>query len=467
MNSKQSDAFVFFGATGDLAHKKIFPALQAMIQRDGLDIPIIGVAKAGWNLDQLKARAKDSLQNYAKLDDAAFAKMCELLRYVDGDYSDAATFAALRKELGDAKAPLHYLAIPPSMFETVAKGLADSGCAKNARVVTEKPFGRNLASAKELNETLLRYFPNESIFRIDHFLGKEPVQNLIFFRFANRLIEASWGEHFIESVQITMAEKFGVQGRGKFYEETGAIRDVIQNHLLQVISCIAMEPPTHKGHASLRDARSNALKSVRALTVADVVRGQFDGYKDEPGVASDSQRETYAAIRFYIDNKRWKGVPFYVRAGKCLPVTATEILITYKRRPQPALDEPIPKQANYLRFQLSPNITISLGASAKLPGEALVGELLELTALDQHPDEKDAYERLLTDALHGDPMLFAREDSVEEAWRIVEPILDYAVPLHIYEANSWGPKEADQLLANGEVWRDPLADSNVNPNIGT
>ena len=339
MTAPRSDALVFFGATGDLAYKKIFPALQALIRRGHLDMPVIGVAKSGWNLDQLKARAKDSLEKHGGLDPAAYAKLCSLLGYVEGDYGDPTTFAKLRQGPWRRQRPLYYLAIPPSLFATVAEGLAKSGCVKNARVVVEKPFGRDLASARELNRTLHRYFPEQAIFRIDHYLGKEPVQNLIYFRFANPLIEAGWNNQHIESVQITMAESFGVAGRGKFYEEAGAIRDVVQNHMLEVIACLAMECPAGKDHEARRDERGRLLKAVRTLDPSDVVRGQFRGYRREPGVAPDSQVETFAALRFHIDNERWNGVPFYVRVGKCLPVTATEVLVRFKRPPRPVLDE--------------------------------------------------------------------------------------------------------------------------------
>ena len=455
MTTLRSDAFVFFGATGDLAYKEIFPALQALIRRGHLDMPIVGVAKSNWNLDQLKARAKDSLEKHGGFDAATFAKLCSLLNYIDGDYGDPATFEQLRKALRDAKRPLYYLAIPPSLFATVAEGLAKSGGTQDARVVVEKPFGRDLASAQELNRTLHRYFPEGAIFRIDHFLGKEPVQNLIYFRFANPLIEAAWNNTHIESVQITMAENFGVAGRGKFYEEAGAIRDVVQNHMLQVIACLAMESPDANHLEARRDERGQILQKVRTLGPSDVVRGQFNGYKSEPGVASDSQVETFAALRFYIDNERWKGVPFYVRAGKCLPITATEVLVRFKQSPRLVLDETDAGPGCYCRFRLSPEVVIALNAKVKKPGERMVGESIELVAHDQPPDEMEPYERLLGDAANGDATLFAREDSVEAAWRVVDSILGNATPLFHYEPNTWGPSEVERSISPSGEWYNP------------
>jgi glucose-6-phosphate 1-dehydrogenase len=452
----QADAIVFFGATGDLAYKKIFPALQAMIQHGHLDMPVVGVAKAGWDLDQLKARAKDSLEKHGGLELTAFTKLCSLLHYIDGDYHDQTTFTRLREVLGGAKRPLHYLAIPPSLFATVADGLANSGCGKDARVVVEKPFGRDLASAQELNRTLHAFLPEQSIFRIDHFLGKEPVQNLIYFRFANPFIEASWNNRHIESVQITMAERSGVAGRGKFYEEVGAIRDVVQNHMLQVIACLAMECPAAKDHEAMRDKRGRLLQAVRTLTPSDVVRGQFRGYRQEPDVASDSHIETFATVRFYIENAQWDGVPFYVRVGKCLPVTATEVMGRFKSTARPVLDESGPPLANYYRFRLSPEVVLALGAKVKTPGEGMVGERIELVADHHHPpDEMEAYERLLSDAAKGDAELFAREDSVEASWRIVDPVIGNVTPLYEYAPDTWGPPEAGQLLAPEGCWHNP------------
>jgi len=455
MTDHRSDALVLFGATGDLTYKKIFPALQAMILHGHLDMPVVGVGRSKWSLDQFKTRAKDSLEKNGGLDPAPYAKLCSLLDYIDGDYGDPTTFAKLRKALGAARRPLYYLVIPPSAFATVVEGLAKSGCIRDARLVVEKPFGRDLASAQELNRTLHAHFPEKSIFRIDHYLGKEPVQNLIYFRFANPLIEAAWDNRHIESVQITMAENFGVAGRGKFYEETGAIRDVVQNHMLQVIACLAEECPVGKEHEARRDERGRLLKAVRTLDPSDVVRGQFRGYRRELGVASDSQVETFAAIRFHIDNEHWNGVPFFVRVGKCLPVTATEVLVRFKRPPRAVLDELDPPLANYYRFRLSPEIVIALGTKGKKPGELMVGEHIELVACHQAPDEMGPYERLLGDAANGDGTLFGREDSVDAAWRIVDPILGNATPLTEYEPNTWGPSEVERVLAPAGGWHNP------------
>jgi glucose-6-phosphate 1-dehydrogenase len=457
MNAPLSDAMVFFGASGDLAYKKIFPALQAMVRRGHLNVPVIGVAHSDWNLEQLKARAKDSLEKHGKLDPAAMAKLCSLLRYIDGDYRNLATFAELRQLLGGVQRPLHYLAIPPSMFGPVTEGLARAGCAKDARVVVEKPFGRDLASARELNRALHQFFPECCIFRIDHYLGKEAVLNLIYFRFANQLIEAGWNREHLQSVQITMAERFGVQGRGKLYEEVGAVRDVVQNHMLQVVACLALECPSCNDHEALRDQRGRLLQAVRTLEPCHLVRGQFRGYRDEPGVAGDSHVETFAAVKFSIDTPRWAGVPFYVRVGKCLPATATEVLIHFKRPPRPVLDETGPPPANYFRFRLSPEVTLALGTKVKRPGESMVGERIELVAHHQHPDEMEPYERLLGAAAKGDPTLFAREDAVEESWRIVDPILGNATPLYQYDPDTWGPPEADRLLTPEEGWHNPAS----------
>ena len=455
MNNPQSDALVFFGATGDLAYKKIFPSLQAMIKRGHLKVPVIGVAKAGWNLEQLKARAKDSLEKHGGLDPVAFAKLSELLRYVDGDYGDASTFQALKQTLGNAKTPAHYLAIPPVLFGTVVEQLAAAGCAgPGSRVIVEKPFGTDLVSAQKLNRILLAHFDEAGIFRIDHYLGKRPVHNLQFYRFANAFPESYWNRDHIESVQITMAEDFGVQGRGKFYDQTGTIRDVMQNHLFQLVANIAMEPPPRLDSESVRDEKVKVLKAIPPLSPKDVVRGQFRGYHDEPGVAADSQMETFAALRLEIDSWRWKGVPFFLRAGKQLPVTCTEVLL--RMRQPPTMYEGYDLKQNYLRLRISPDVLIAIGINIMAVSDAAAGGVNEMIA-NQHPEagEMDAYERVLGDAMSGDATLFAREDYVEEAWRIVDPVLKAGTPVFEYEPQTWGPTPIESTVCPPGGWWNP------------
>lgn len=451
----QSDAFVFLGATGDLAYKQIFPALQGLIRDESFNLPIIGVAKAGWTLDNLKARAKDSIEHHGGINENAFEKLMDLLRYVDGDYNDINTFTQLRQVLGNAQRPLHYLAIPPSLFGTVAENLAKSGCATNARVVVEKPFGRDLQSAKDLGTTLHQYFPEENIFRIDHYLGKEPVQNILYTRFANPIFEPIWNREHIRSIQITMAEDFGVQDRGKFYDEVGALLDVVQNHMLQVVANLTMDPPTREDHDAMRDRKGELLRAVRPLTAASLVRGQYDGYKRVAGVAPSSSVETFVALKLEIDSWRWAGVPIYIRAGKMMPVTCTEALVEFKRPPMETFGEMVPNSSAHMRIRVSPDMTIGLGVRVKTPGERMVGRDVELELHRQNTADMPPYERLLGDASRGNSELFARQDLVEAQWRIVEPILGNVTPYYPYAPGTWGPLEADQLIGNDGPWVDP------------
>ncbi len=460
MNAELSDVLVFFGITGDLAYKKIFPSLQSMVLHGALNIPVIGVAKSGMTIDALKNHIHASLVEHANcVDEGAFGQLCDQLNYVDGDYKDPKTYEQLQQQIGNAKHPLFYLAIPPSMFSVVVDGLAKAGCHRGARIMVEKPFGRDLKSAIELNETLHQHFPEASIFRIDHYLGKEPVQNILYSRFANTYIEPTFNRNYIAHVQITMAEEFGLQGRGHFYEEAGAIRDVIQNHMLQLVACLAMEPPSRPHPDDIRIERAKLLRTIRPLSVDDVVRGQFRGYHDEDGVSKDSRVETFAAVRLWIDSWRWAGVPFFIRTGKYLPITCTEAIVVFKRPPQNVFGEEDQGSPNSLRFRLNPHVVTAIGTRAKQAGEGMVGRDVELIAQRHRQYELEPYERLLIEAMKGESAYFADQAGVEESWRVVDPVLDnHHTPIRMYDKHTWGPSEAYQLISSDGIWIDPGAD---------
>ena len=455
MDAAPSDAIVFFGATGDLAYKQVFPALQALVRDEGVGVAIVGVAKAGWTLAQLQARAKDSLEHHGRFDSAAFAKLLNLLKYVDGDYNDPQAFAQLRRALGTAKRPMHYLAIPPGLFGVVVSALAKAGLNENARLVIEKPFGHDRESARALNRILLEHFPEEAIFRIDHYLGKEPVQNIVYTRFANAIFEPLWNRQYVRSIQITMAESFGVQDRGSFYDATGALRDVVQNHMLQVLANLIMDAPTGEDHEAKRDQKANLLKAVRPLDAASIVRGQYRGYRSVPGVRPNSTVETFVAVKLFVDSWRWAGVPIYIRAGKCLPLTAAEVTVEFKPPPRSTFGEKTDASADYLRARLSPDVGVAMGLRMKHPGERMTGDNVELTLMQRVGSQMPPYQRLLGDAMRGDSELFGRQDIVDAQWRIVEPILARPPPPENYAPGSRGPAAAEALIGADGPWRNP------------
>ncbi len=456
----QSDALVLFGVTGDLAHKMIFPALYAMAKRGALDVPVIGAASSKWSLAQLRKRAEDGIRRSGRVDDRqALRHLLSVLRYVSGDYNDPGTFKALKEALGDSRRPAHYLAIPPALFATVIKGLGAAGLADRARVIVEKPFGRDLASARELNRIARSVFPEDSIFRIDHFLAKEAIMNILYFRFANSFLEPIWNRNYVASVQMTLSEDFGVDGRGAFYETAGCLRDVVQNHLFQVVALLAMEPPACRGFGAVHGETADVFQAMRPLEPDDLVRGQYAGYRDEPGVAKNSDVETFCALRLFIDSWRWGGVPWYLRSGKYLAETAAEVLVRLKAPPQELFADSAPPAGatNYLRFRLSPSSSIALAARVKRAGKAFVGDQRELYLLDEQPDGKGPYERLLGDAMAGNGALFTREDSVEAAWAVVDPVLKNHHRVRRYRRHGWGPAEADALIAGDGSWHKPRA----------
>jgi glucose-6-phosphate 1-dehydrogenase len=461
MEAAQSDGFVFFGATGALVHKEIFPALMGLVLDEGLNIPLIGVSRSPWTVEQLIERAEDSLKEYGTYDPDAFKRLARLLRYIPGDYGAPETHAKIRAELGAASHPLFYMAVPPDVFPAVAEGLVSSGSFSGGRVIVEKPFGRDLGSARALNAVLRERFREEDVFRIDHFLGKEPVRNMTYLRFANMFLEPIWNREHVQSIQVTMAEDVGVANRGSFYEEVGAIRDVVQNHLLQVLSILTVDTPSSWKPDKYRDDRARLLRAVRPLTPADVVRGQYLGYREENGVAADSTVETYAALRFAIDNRQWEGVPIYMRAGKRLPIKSTEVTLQFRRPPEEPFGEKVHPISNHLRMRLNPDTSLALGIRTKVPGPDMLGEDVELALVACPADNKPPYQQLFSDAMSGDPELFVGEDGVEASWRVVDPVLGDVTPVHTYEPGSWGPPEAKKFIGADCPWIDPVPAAGV------